>query len=93
MIETKKIHRPNSTFSRLVPSVEPRTDQSLGGRGVYPRKNFINGFARIGETAQNKSKGGATCPSCSQRRRHGEAGRFPLGQPIGFLLAMLSIES
>ena len=32
--------------------------QKFGGVGeVYSRKNFLNGFARIGKTAQNKSGG------------------------------------
>ena len=57
VFETKKIHRSNSTFSRLVLLVEQRTDKSLGGRGVYPRKNFFNEFARTGKTAQYESGG------------------------------------
>ena len=38
--------------------MEQRTDKSLGGRGVYPRKFFLNEFAQTGKTAQNESGGG-----------------------------------
>ena len=40
MFETKKIHRSNSTFSRLVSLVEQRTEKSLRGRGGIPLKKF-----------------------------------------------------
>ena len=43
--------------------MEQQTYKSAGGRGVYPRKFFLNGFARTGKTAQNDGGGGgATCP-------------------------------
>ena len=70
MFNTKKIFTSQiSTFSWLVSLVEQRTDISLGGRGVYPRKNCLNGFARTGTTAQNES-GGQLAPLALPWRRH-----------------------
>ena len=63
MFETKKIHRSNSAFSRLV-SVEQRTDKNLGGVGGYTLEKIVStDLHKQEKQPKTKVGGGATRPS------------------------------
>ena len=73
MFEAKKKNSQvkHCTFTACFFSGSTNRQKFGGVGGVYPRKNFLNGFARTGKTAQNENGAPLAAPLPSTHLTYG----------------------